>query len=64
MRRLTLFFFVLALCALPIGFGALDPALGDYARVVFFGALVVAVGLLAGAPRSKGQRRAGRTREA
>ena len=56
MSRLTLFFFALALCAIPIGFGALDPPLKNYARVIFFGALVVAVGRLIGGDRLRSER--------
>ena len=43
MRRWALVFLLVALVAAPVGFGAVDPDLTDYARVVFFGAVVVGV---------------------
>lgn len=47
MRRWALVFLLVALAAAPVGFGAIDPGLTDYGRVVFFGAFVVFVFALA-----------------
>ncbi|QJX00293.1 DUF1328 domain-containing protein [Frigoriglobus tundricola] len=48
MRRWTLIFLLVALVAAPVGFGGLDPDLRSYARVVFFGAVLMAVCALIG----------------
>ena len=47
MRRWALLFLLLALVAVPVGFGNLDPDLTRYARIVFFGAILMAVFALA-----------------
>lgn len=48
-RKLVPFFLLVALAAVPVGFGALGAELSDYGRVVFAGAVLAAVcGLAAG----------------
>ena len=52
MRRWALVFLLVAIVAAPVGFGGIDPDLTNYARAVFFGAVLVGVfALVAGRKR-------------